>query len=89
MVVGNSKFKKMNKCSALADSEHLCVTCSTCAFNGRFAVFESCWACPYDLSFGSTFDTITHCHAGYLLEVILAEYCENNFTSRQITDLAS
>ena len=64
----------------LANSEHVSTTRGTSTFCGRAAIFESYSGCALDLSFCSTFDTISFCHRLDTYDLILAEFSERHFT---------
>ena len=65
---------------SLANSEHVSTTRGTSTFCGRPAIFESYSCCTLDLSFCSTFDTISFCHRLDAYDLILAELSERDFT---------
>ena len=64
----------------LANSEHVSTTRGASTFCGRSAIFESYSGCALDLSFCSTFDTISFCHRLDTYDLILAEFSERHFT---------
>ena len=64
----------------LANSEHVSTTGWASTFCGRPAIFESYSSCAFNLSFCSTFDTISFCHGLDTYDLILAEFSERHFT---------
>ena len=64
----------------LANSEHVGTTRGASAFCSRPAIFESYSSCAFNLSFCSTFDTISFCHGLDTYDLILAEFSERHFT---------
>ena len=64
----------------LANSEHVSTTRGASTFCGRSTIFESYSGCTLDLSFCSTFDTISFCHGLDTYDLILAEFSERHFT---------
>ena len=64
----------------LANSEHVSTTRGASTFCGRPTIFESYRCCTLDLSFCSTFDTISFCHRFDAYDLILAELSERDFT---------
>ena len=64
----------------LTNSEHVSTTRGASTFCGRSAIFESYSGCTLNLSFCSTFDTISFCHRLDTYDLILAEFSERDFT---------